>query len=93
MWALVLKRFCAGSTACLAPCSWFGLEGTLKTDLFQPPYHGKGHLPLEHVVSSFIQPGIKHLLELNVINSFSPVKEKMNDMEFKAALLPQRDEC
>lgn len=61
--------------------------------LFQPPYHGKGHLPLEHVVSSFIQPGIKHLLELNVINSFSPVKEKMDDMEFKAALLPQRDEC
>jgi len=38
---------------------WFGLEGTLKIIYFQPPCHGQGHLPLDQVAQSPIQPGLE----------------------------------
>jgi len=39
---------------------WFKLEGTLKIIQFQLPCHGQGHLPLEQVAQSPIQPGLEH---------------------------------
>ncbi|NXN59955.1 POGZ protein, partial [Rynchops niger] len=36
-----------------------GLEGTLKIIQFHPPCHGQGHLPLDQVAQSPIQPGLK----------------------------------
>jgi len=36
---------------------WYGLEGTLKIIWFQPPCHEQGHLPLDQVAQSPIQPG------------------------------------
>jgi len=36
------------------------LEGTLKIIWFQPPCHEQGHLPLEQVTQSSIQPGLEH---------------------------------
>jgi len=39
---------------------WFGLEGTLKIIWFQPPCHKQGHLPLDQVAQSSIQPGLEH---------------------------------
>jgi len=38
---------------------WFGLEGTLKIIQFQPPCHGQGHLLLEQVAQSPVQPGLE----------------------------------
>ena len=35
---------------------WFGLEGPLKIIWFQPLCHGQGHLPLDQVSQSPIQP-------------------------------------
>ena len=40
---------------------WFGLEGTFKTIEFQPPFWRQGHLPLDQVAQSSIQPGLEHL--------------------------------
>jgi len=40
---------------------WFGLEGTLQIIWFQLPCHGQGHLPLDQVARSPIQPGLEHL--------------------------------
>jgi len=39
---------------------WLGLEGTLKTISFQPLCHEQGHLPLDQVAQSSIQPGLEH---------------------------------
>ena len=39
---------------------WFGLEGTFKTIMFQPPCYRQGHLPLDQVAHSPIQPGFEH---------------------------------
>jgi len=39
---------------------WFGLAGTLKIIWFQPPCHEQGHLPLDQVAQSSIQPGFEH---------------------------------
>jgi len=39
---------------------WFGLEGTLKINWFQPPCHDQGHLPLDQAARSSIQPGLEH---------------------------------
>jgi len=39
---------------------WYGLEGTLKIIWFKPPCHGQGHLPLDEVAQSPIQPGLEH---------------------------------
>jgi len=39
---------------------WFGLEVTLKISWFQPPCHEQGHLPLDQVAQSPIQPGLEH---------------------------------
>ena len=38
----------------------FGLEGTFKIIWFQPPCHEQGHLPLDQVAQSSIQPGLEH---------------------------------
>ncbi|KAK4818789.1 hypothetical protein QYF61_019135 [Mycteria americana] len=38
----------------------FGLEGTFKDHLVQPPCHGQGHLSLDQVAQSTIQPGLEH---------------------------------
>jgi len=35
----------------------FGLEGTLNIISFQPPCHGQGHLALDQVAQSPVQPG------------------------------------
>ena len=37
-----------------------GLEGTIKDHLIQHPCHGQGHLPLDQVAPSPIQPGLEH---------------------------------
>jgi len=37
------------------------LEGTLKIIWFQPLCHEQGHLPLDQVAQSSIQPGLEHL--------------------------------
>jgi len=39
---------------------WFELEGTFKIIWFQPPCHEQGHLPLDEVAQSSIQPGLEH---------------------------------
>ncbi|KAJ7421664.1 hypothetical protein BTVI_17271 [Pitangus sulphuratus] len=39
---------------------WCGLEGTLKIISFQPQRRGQGHLPLDQVAQSPIQPGFEH---------------------------------
>ena len=39
---------------------WFGLGGTLKIIQFQTPCHGQGHLPLDQVAQSPVQPGLGH---------------------------------
>jgi len=36
------------------------LEGTLKIIWFQPPCHEQGHLPLDQVAWSSIQPGLEY---------------------------------
>jgi len=35
------------------------LEGTLKISWFQPACHEQGHLPLDHIAQSSIQPGLE----------------------------------
>ena len=49
---------------------WFGLEGTLKITWIQPPCHEQGHLPLDQVAQSPIQPGLQHF-QGGGIHSFS----------------------
>ena len=49
---------------------WFGLEGTLKIIWFQPPCHEQGHLPLDQVAQSSIQPGLERC-QGGGIHSFS----------------------
>jgi len=39
------------------------LEGTLNIIWFQPPCHEQGHLPLDQVAQSSIQPGLEHFQE------------------------------
>jgi len=46
------------------------LEGTLKIIWFQPPCHEQGHLPLDQVAQSSIQPGLEHY-QRRGIHSFS----------------------
>jgi len=64
---------------------WFGLEGTLKTTKFQCPCHGQGHLPLDQVAKSLIQPGLEHCQGWG-IHSFSgqpvPVPHHPHNKEF-----------
>jgi len=36
------------------------LEGTLKIIWFQTPCHEQGHIPLDQVAQSSIQPGLEH---------------------------------
>ena len=49
---------------------WFGLEGTLKIIWFQAICHGQGHLPVDQVAQSPIQPGLEHC-QGGGIHSFS----------------------
>jgi len=37
-----------------------GFGRDFKDHLFQPPCHEQGHLPLEQVAQSSIQPGLEH---------------------------------
>jgi len=46
------------------------LEGTLKIIWFQPLCHEQGHLPLDQVAQSSIQPGLEHC-QAGGIQSFS----------------------
>jgi len=46
------------------------LERTLKIIWFQPPCHEQGHLPLDQVAQSSIQPGLEHC-QGGSIHSFS----------------------
>jgi len=46
------------------------LEGTLKIIWFQPLCHEQGHLPLDQVAQSSIQPGLEHC-QGGGIHSFS----------------------
>jgi len=43
---------------------WFGLEGTLKIILFQPPCHGQGPLPPDQGAQSPVQTGLETSLEV-----------------------------
>ena len=38
---------------------WFGLEGTLKGQLVQPPHGEQGHLHLDQVAQSPVQPDLE----------------------------------
>jgi len=38
---------------------WFGLEGTFKGHLVQPPSNEQGHLQLDQVAQSPVQPGLE----------------------------------
>ena len=38
---------------------WFELEGTFKGHLVQPPCHEQGHLPLDQVAQSPVQPDLE----------------------------------
>jgi len=49
---------------------WFGLEWTSKIIWFQSLCNGQGHLPLELVAQSLIQPSLEHFQGV-VIRSFS----------------------
>ena len=40
---------------------WFGLDETFNIIWFQHPCYQQGHLPLDQVVQSPIQPGLGHL--------------------------------
>jgi len=46
------------------------LDETLKIIRFQPPCHDQGHLPLDQVAQSSIQPGLEHF-QGGGIHSFS----------------------
>jgi len=39
---------------------WFGLEGTFKGHIVQPPCQGQGHFSLDQVAQSPIQPDLGH---------------------------------
>lgn len=39
---------------------WFGLEGIYKENLGQPLCHGQGHLALDQVAQSPVQPDFEH---------------------------------
>lgn len=50
----------AQSSTCSIFClEWSGLKGTLKIIQFQPHHHGEGHLPLNQIPPSPIQPALK----------------------------------
>jgi len=49
---------------------WLGLEGTLKTIVFQTPCHGQRQLPPDQVAQSPVQPGLGHF-QGGGIHSFS----------------------
>jgi len=67
LWVSVLvKRVRTGISdgLCKEGCShriieWFGLEGTFKGHLVQPPCSGQGHLPLDQVAQSPVQPDLE----------------------------------
>jgi len=52
---------------------WFGFEGTLSIISFQSPCHRQGHLPLDQVAQSPIQPGLEHCQGGGIHNSRQPV--------------------
>lgn len=47
------------STCSIFGLEWSGLKGTLKIIQFQPRHHGEGHLPLNQIPPSPIQPALK----------------------------------
>ena len=65
---------------------WFGFEGTLQIIWFQPPCHGQGHLPLDHIAQSPIQSVLEHF-QGGDIHSFSaqpvPVPHHPQSKEFR----------
>ena len=73
------------------------MEGTLKIIAFQPSCHGQGHLPLDQVAQSPIQPGLETPPQGGGIHSFSgqplPVphhpyrKEFLPSVQSKSTLL------
>jgi len=38
---------------------WFGSEGTFKDHLVQPPCSDQGHLPLDRIAQSPVQPDLE----------------------------------
>jgi len=38
----------------------FGLEGTFKAHLVQPPCHGQGHHSVDQIAQSPVQPDFEH---------------------------------
>jgi len=48
------------------------LEGTLKIIWFQPPCHEQGHLPLDQVAQSPIQPGLLEGAVTSVLQNYVP---------------------
>jgi len=64
---------------------WFGLEGTFKGHLGPTPSPWQGHLPLDQVAQSLIQPGLEHF-QGGGIHNFSglpvPVSHHPHSEEF-----------
>jgi len=62
------------------------LEGTLNIIWFQPPCHEQGHLPLDQVAQSSIQPDLEHC-QGGGSHSFSgqPVPSKLENFDLICA--------
>ena len=66
----------------LSIIEWFGLEGPLR---FQPPCCKQGHLPLDQVVQSPIQPGLEFFQGGSIHNLTGqpvPVSHQPHSKEF-----------
>ena len=50
---------------------WFGLEGTFKGYLVQPPCHERGHLQLDQVAQSPVQPDLECFQGWGIYNYYN----------------------
>ncbi|KAK4807192.1 hypothetical protein QYF61_024312 [Mycteria americana] len=65
----------------------FGLEGTFKDHLVQPTCHGQGHLSLDQVAQSLIQPDLEHFQGWGIHN-FSGQPVPVSHHPHRKAFLP-----
>ena len=69
------------------PTEGFGLEGTFKGHLVQPPCHGQGHLALDQVAQSPVQPGLEHFQGWGIHN-FSGQPVPVSHRPHRTTFLP-----
>jgi len=62
---------------------WLVSEGTFKDHLLQPPCHGQGHLSLDQVAQSSIQPNPEHFQRIhNFFGQPVPVSHHPHEKNF-----------